>query len=96
MRYVRPPNIISHLYEDSSTAKSCNVADINNKSSLNDVFFEDDDVSVRNSVRYYWARNQQVDLMDIAFKEESLLSIQKKSRKKTVTARQRVWYDYAS
>lgn len=50
--YVQPTNTTPHHYADDSTAKSCNLADMYDESTLNDVLIESIEASIRNSLRH--------------------------------------------
>lgn len=66
-----------HKYADEFIAKSCNVTDVTEESSLNGGSIESVDASVRHSLRNQWAPNPHTDLTETAFFAESLLSIRK-------------------
>lgn len=75
LHYVQPFNMTPQQNADGLIAKSWKVADVYDERTLSDVFIESIDASIRHNLRNYWARNSQTFLSDIAFQEESLLSI---------------------
>lgn len=79
-RYMQPTSMTSEQFTDDLIAKSCKVAAVYVESTFNDVFIKGVDVSIRHSLRDYWASHPYADLTDIAFHADSLLAIQKGSR----------------
>lgn len=52
-RNVQPSNMTMERYDDDLNAKSCKGAGVYNESTLNDVFSEGADASIRHSLRNY-------------------------------------------
>lgn len=69
--------MLQQQYGDDITAKSFNVDDVYDETSVYDKFIESVDASIRHSLRNYWATNAQADLTDIVFQAEPPLSIEK-------------------
>lgn len=78
-RYVQPPNMTPQECAKDLISKSCKVADVNDESSLNDMFIESVDMPICYSLRNQYATNSQADLTNIVFQGELLLSMQKGS-----------------
>lgn len=71
--YVHLSNMTSQQYGYDVIDESFKVADAYDKSTLNDVFIESLDASIRHSLCSLWPSNAQADLTDIAFEARSLL-----------------------
>lgn len=61
---------------DDLYAKSCIVADVYDESTLNNIFIEGVDLSIRHSPREYWATHLQASMTGIVLEDQSLLEIQ--------------------
>lgn len=57
LRYMYPANVVLQQYADDPVAKSCMVADIYGEGTGNDVFIQDVNLSIYDSLRHYWAQN---------------------------------------
>lgn len=66
-------------------AKSCNVADIYDKSFNSDILIESANPSKCHILQEYWVTHQQAYVTNIAFKTQSLLAIQNGAAKLTDT-----------
>lgn len=92
LRYMQPANMIPRQYVGSPIGKSGTVANVYDECTLNDVFIEGGDQSIRHSLQNYWVTDPQADLTDIASQAETLLSIQKGSgQQPTVNQRSKFW-----
>lgn len=78
---MTPQSIIANLI-----VKSCKVADVYNKSSLNDVFIAKVDASICNILRNYRAPYSQADLTHIVFYADTLIAIQRLLRNEAKNA----------
>lgn len=56
-----------YQYADDLIAKSFKVPDLYDEDTLDDVFIEVVDISIRQSLENYWTSNPQTDLTDIEF-----------------------------
>lgn len=77
LRYMQPAYMKPQQYAHDLVANTCIVADVYDEYTLNVVFTEGVDPSIRHSPRHFWAQNPQADLTDNTFQAESLLFIQK-------------------
>lgn len=64
-------------YANNLIAKFCKVVDAYIVGTINKVFVERVDVAIGHSFCKYWLTNSQVDIIEIDFKAESSLAIQK-------------------
>lgn len=80
---MKPSNMTSQQYADNLVAKSCKVAVFYGDRTQSNVFIEGFYLSIRDSLRHYWAQKPQTDLNDIVIQEEYLPSIQKSTGKAT-------------
>lgn len=53
LRYMQQANMTPQRYTEDLVAKSCKVADVYNKGTLNDVFLEEVDSSFRRNLSHY-------------------------------------------
>lgn len=79
LHYVQPKNITPQQFAKNLVAKSCKITNVYNKNPLKDVFIEGVCASIH-SLQHNWSTNNQADLTDIAFRAESVLSIQRASK----------------
>lgn len=79
LRYMQRANMTAQQYAYDRMAKSCRVADVYEKSALNGVLIEEVGESIHYSLQNYRGTNSQANLLDIAFQNESPLSIQNRS-----------------
>lgn len=77
--FKQPSIMIPQQYVDELDAKSCKVDDVYDKGTINDIFIERFNASIRHSLRHCWKRNSLMDLNDIAFLAKYLLSIQERA-----------------
>lgn len=70
-------------YTDALIARSWKVADVDDESTVSDVFKEGVYASIRHILRNYSAENSQADMTYIAFPVGELWSTEKHSRKKS-------------
>lgn len=64
-------------FAENLIADSCKVTYLYDKNTLNNVYIEGFDASTRHSWHKYWLTNPQLDIFNILFQAESLLSTQK-------------------
>lgn len=64
---MQPASVTSHQYAGDRIAKSCEVAGVYKEGTLNDMFIEEDDQTLRYNLRNYWATSSQACLADIEF-----------------------------
>lgn len=88
LRYTQPANMNAQLYAEELIAKSCMVAIVYSKGTLNNVLIERVDKSIYHSLRNYSATNPQGKPTDIAFQSKLLLAIQKVSGKQLTVGQQ--------
>lgn len=77
LRHAQPTNMTPHQLADNLVSKSRKIGEVHDKGTLNDVFVDGDDASIRNSQYSYWSTNPLSDWTEITFWAESLLCIQK-------------------
>lgn len=75
LRYMQPSTLTEQQYAGDNIAKLCKVADVYDKSTVNDVFIESVDSSIQHSFSSYCATHSQADLTDIVFHTKSFLVI---------------------
>lgn len=81
LRYMQPAHITYKHYADNLYAKSCNMADVYDESTIADIFIDKVDSSVSDRLHEYCATHLCADVSDFVFKAQSLLEIQKGSMK---------------
>lgn len=81
LRYTQSASMTLTKYADDFYSKSCKVADVYDESTLKDIFIEDVDSSICQSLREYWDSNLEAILTNIAFKAQPLIATQKQSMK---------------
>lgn len=64
VRYMKPLGLTPHQYADCIIATSCKVADLYDKSTLNDVSIQMVNSSFRRNLRNVWVTLTQVDLIE--------------------------------
>lgn len=94
LRYMKQADTTSNRYTERLVATLCKVTYIYDKGTQIDVIIEDVDASIYRSLPHYWMQNPQADSIDIVYKAELLMSIQKdagntpdKNRWKCITGR---------
>lgn len=70
LRYMQPAHVTIMQYADDFYAKSYKVADIDDESTLNDIFIEGVHLFISCSLLEYWATHLQADVINIAFKTQ--------------------------
>lgn len=81
LRYTQPASMTPMQFADDLYAKSCKVANTYEEATLNDVFIEGVGSFICHSLREFWDTHQHADVIDIAFKAQALVAIQKGSLK---------------
>lgn len=74
---MRPSTITLQQYENDLVANLCEVADFYSEGTLNDVFVEGFDATIRHNLRHYWEQHPQADLTNIAFQAKSFCLFKK-------------------
>lgn len=65
--YMKKHKMTPHQYADNLVVIFCKVFNVYDKGTLNSVFFEEVEASIRYSRLHYWAQNPKADLTEVAF-----------------------------
>lgn len=89
--YTQTTSMTSVQYADHLFANSCKDAVFYNESSLNVIFIEGVDSSIWHSLWKYRDSNPQANVIDIAFKAQSLLAIEEGMIKRHMLEIKTLW-----